>query len=88
MRVNIDDNYLFVKGQGRWVKGQGQFYNLMKNWFCLLLKYYLDVQFFAAPKSNWTHLYVYPRRYTGLFFCNRFLKTISEFEFRFFFKEI
>ena len=24
MRVNIDENYLLVKGQGCWVKGQGQ----------------------------------------------------------------
>ena len=34
MRVNIDDYYLLVKVQGRWVKGQGQINNFMKNWFC------------------------------------------------------
>ena len=34
VRVDIDSNYLVIKGQGRWVKGQGQIYNLMKSSFC------------------------------------------------------
>ena len=33
VRVDIDENYLMVKGQGRLVKGQAQIHDFMNNWF-------------------------------------------------------
>ena len=31
VRVDIDKGYHLVKGQGHWVKGQGQIHNFLKN---------------------------------------------------------
>ena len=36
MRVDIDENYLLIKGQGHRVKGQGQIFGFMKKLFVLI----------------------------------------------------
>ena len=35
VRVDIDKGYHLVKGQGHWVKGQGQIHDLLKKMFWL-----------------------------------------------------
>ena len=39
----------------------------LKPHFIIFDYFFLNFAIFS-PKSNWTHLYVYPRWYTGLFF--------------------
>ena len=34
-RGNINKGYNLMQGQGRWVKGQGQINDFLKNWFWL-----------------------------------------------------
>ena len=56
----IADGYSFEYGQLDCVKGQSFFFKEIMFLNLLAMS--------SPPKSNWTHLYVYPRRYTGLFF--------------------